>query len=170
MKFLSRNVSSSVLELTYKMYIRPHLDYGDLIYHNQSAPMMDKLESIQYQAGLIVSGCWKGTNKIKLVRELGWETLSQRREFRRFVLYYKIKNNMTPDYLKKHIKPVDNRATGRYKNSFFPFCITRWEALSEAIKCAPSISRFKSLYKSAHFPSKESFFFYKRRVGQKMFV
>ena len=158
MKFLSRNVSSSVLELTYKMYIRPHLDYGDLIYHNQSAPMMDKLESIQYQAGLIVSGCWKGTNKIKLVRELGWETLSQRREFRRFVLYYKIKNNMTPGYLKKHIKPVDNRATGRYKNSFFPFCITRWEALSEAIKCAPSISRFKSLYKSAHFPSKESFF------------
>ena len=76
---------------------------------------------------------------------------------------------MTPDYLKKYIKPVDDRATGRYKNSFFPFCITSWEVLSDAIKCAPSISRFKSLYKSAHFPSKESFF-YKRRVGQKMFV
>ena len=45
------------------MYVRPHLDYGDVIYHNQLVDMMNSLESIQYQAGLIVTRCWKGTNR-----------------------------------------------------------------------------------------------------------
>lgn len=167
MKFLSKSVSSSVLELTYKMYVRPHLDYGDLIYHNQSACMMDKLESIQYQAALVVSGCWKGTNKVKLVKELGWETLSERREFRRLVLYYKILHNMTPGYMRHHIKPVNETATIRYKNSFFPFCMEKWESLSAVIKNAVSISRFKNLYKGAYFPLKRSFFSTKDGWGKK---
>ena len=65
------------------MYVRPILDYGDVIFHDQLADMMNFLESIQYQAGLIVTNCWKGTSKDKLYNELGWESLAQRRIFRR---------------------------------------------------------------------------------------
>ena len=32
--FLSKYVDQSVLNI-YKLYVRPHLDYGDVIYHNQ---------------------------------------------------------------------------------------------------------------------------------------
>ena len=38
------------------MYIRPHLDYGDVIYHNRRADLMDLVERIQYKAALIVTG------------------------------------------------------------------------------------------------------------------
>ena len=41
MKFLSKYIDRNVLDLSYKMYVRPHLDYGDVIYHNQRADLMD---------------------------------------------------------------------------------------------------------------------------------
>ena len=32
-RFLSKYVSMDVLDQMYKLYVRPHLDYGDIIYH-----------------------------------------------------------------------------------------------------------------------------------------
>ena len=49
--------------MSYKLYVRPHLDYGDVIYHNQRTDMMNFIEQVQYKIGLIVSGCWQGTNR-----------------------------------------------------------------------------------------------------------
>ena len=37
LKFLSKYISKDILNMSYKMYVRPHLDYGDVIYHNQRA-------------------------------------------------------------------------------------------------------------------------------------
>ena len=59
--------------------MRPHLDYGDVIYHNQRKYLMRLLEQVQYKATVIVSGCWQGTNRTKLYDELGWESLADRR-------------------------------------------------------------------------------------------
>ena len=44
---------------------------------------MRKLESLQYQAGLAVTGMWQGTNRDKVYEELRWESLHLRRWFRR---------------------------------------------------------------------------------------
>ena len=41
LKFLSKYVGRIVLELSYKMHVRPHLDYGDVIYHNKRADLID---------------------------------------------------------------------------------------------------------------------------------
>ena len=62
LKFLSKYVDRNVLILSHKMYIRPHLDYGEVIYHNQRAHFMNLVEQVQYKAALIVSGCWQGTS------------------------------------------------------------------------------------------------------------
>ena len=56
MKFLSNHVNRKTLVLTYTMYVRPHLEYGDIIFHNCADYLMKSLESIQYQAGLIATG------------------------------------------------------------------------------------------------------------------
>ena len=32
-RFLSKYVARDVLDQIYKLYVRPHLDYGDIIYH-----------------------------------------------------------------------------------------------------------------------------------------
>ena len=97
-RFLSKYVSRNVLDQMYKLYVRPHIDYGDVIYHDQSMPLSRKLESTQYKAALAVSGAWKGTNKDRLLEELGWETLSNRLWYRRLCLFYKIVNNQAPHY------------------------------------------------------------------------
>ena len=59
------------LDQMYKLYVRPHLDYGDLIYHKDdpevSLSLTKRLESVQYTAALAVTGAWKGTNKSKLL-------------------------------------------------------------------------------------------------------
>ena len=37
---------------------------------------MEKVERIQYQAALAVTGAWQGSNRSTLYDELGWESLS----------------------------------------------------------------------------------------------
>ena len=59
-RFLSKYVSRDVLDQIYKLYVRPHLDYGDIIYHKYDPEFKldftKKLESTQYSAALAVTG------------------------------------------------------------------------------------------------------------------
>ena len=59
MKFLTSFVNRKTLIMTYIMHVRPHLEYGDIIFHDCADYLMDMIESIQYQAGLIATGCWQ---------------------------------------------------------------------------------------------------------------
>ena len=72
LKYLSKYVDRNVLNLYYKLYVRPHLDY--VIYHNRRADLMQLIEQVQYKAALIVSGCWQGTSCERLYDKLGWES------------------------------------------------------------------------------------------------
>ena len=38
--------------------------------------LMERIEKIQYQAALAITGTWQGTSRNKLYDELGWESLS----------------------------------------------------------------------------------------------
>ena len=158
LKFLSKFVTTDVLNMSYKLYIRPHLDYGDIIYHGQSAEMMVFLEQIQYKAALVITGCWQGTNRDKLYNDLGWESLTDRRWYRRLCMFFKIRNHETPRYLYDHLPPprdliynlrnsrnysVPHSRTSRFDNSFFPYCIKEWENLSDEIKISASLAEFK---------------------------
>ena len=55
LSFISKYVDRNVLDLSNKMYVRPHLEYGDVIFHNQRADLMKLIERVQYKADLIVS-------------------------------------------------------------------------------------------------------------------
>ena len=164
MKFLSNKVSPRVLELSYILYVRPHLDYGDVIYHNQHMVSMDLLEKVQYKAGLIITNCWQGTSRIKLYKELGWESLSQRRSGRRLALYHKILANKTPPYLKAHIAVYTPR-TERFSKSFFPSCAAIWPSVPATLKAAPSPAAFKAAYKKEFIPPKRGYYGIQDKVG-----
>ena len=84
--------------MCYELYVRPHLDYGDVIYPNQRVDLMKLVVEVQYKAGLIVSGCWQGTNRNKLNEELRWESLSDRRWFHRLTVFCK-----SPSYLSDYL-------------------------------------------------------------------
>ena len=69
--------------------MRPHLDYGDIIYHKPDPEMKlditKRLEQTQYSAALAVTGVWRGANRLRLYEELGWESRYQRRWYRRSI-------------------------------------------------------------------------------------
>ena len=112
---------------------------------------MDLIEQVQYEAALVISGCWQGASRVKLYNELGWESLSDRRWFRRH----------TPEYLYKHIRPrrkvIFNlrirrdfanpiKKTLRYENSFFPYCISEWKTLVRESKDCPLEANLRVSY------------------------
>ena len=77
-RYLSKYVSRDVLDQMYRLYVRPHLDYGDIIYHKHDPDLKlnftKKLESTQCSATLAVSWAWRGTSR-QIYGELGWESL-----------------------------------------------------------------------------------------------
>ena len=116
LKYLSQYLFRHTLNNLYKLYVRPHLDYGDVIYHipakvcefsnNIIVPnLMEKIAYVQYSAALAVTGAWRKTSCDKIYAERGWESLSSRRWSRRMILSYKIINNITPLCTKEPIPP-----------------------------------------------------------------
>ena len=119
---------------------------------------MDSIEKIQYQAALVVTGAWQGSSRNKLYDELGWESLNDRRYFRRLVLIYKIHNNISPRYLIDNMPPLRRRLygniyshiyheiqckTNRYMNSFFPDAIKIWNKIDTSFHQCNTIGSFK---------------------------
>ena len=82
----------------YKCFIRPHLDYSDVVYDKPNNERFTKnIESIQYNAALAITGTIRGTSREKLYQELGLEYLSSRRWFRRLSIFYKIFKTKSPN-------------------------------------------------------------------------
>ena len=73
----------------YKSFVRPHLDYGDVIYDQQyNDSFHQKLGSIQYNAALAITGAISGSSKEKLYQELGLESSKQRWWFRKLCYFF----------------------------------------------------------------------------------
>ena len=167
LRFLSKYLSINTLNELYKLYVRPHLDYGDVIYHipqkeeNISSlgnNLMEKLESVQYAAALAGTGMWRGTSRERLHNELGWEPLCLRRWSRRLILFYKFVNELTPDYTRDPIPPLNETTyairsrpvvgqirarTEKFKASFYPHCLLEWNKLAPEIRTSPTVRIFK---------------------------
>ena len=102
-RYLSKYVSHDVLDQMYKLCVRPHLDYGDIIYHKHDPDLKldftKKLESTQYSASLDVSEAWRRASRQKLYDELGWESLYHRRWYRSMTHFYDLRSTRSPLYL-----------------------------------------------------------------------
>ena len=70
---LPRKVSLTI----HKSMIRPHLDYGDILYDKlNNENFQDKIEKVQYRACLAITGAIQGTSKEKIYDELGLHSLT----------------------------------------------------------------------------------------------
>ena len=174
-RYLSKYVSRNILNLTYKLYVRPHLDYGDILYHRYDPDMRlgftQKLEQTQYSAALAVSGAWRGTDRQRLYNELGWETLYSRRWYRRLCHFFNLKNNQSPEYLFNQI-PAERRTnydlrnqriyapsvsrTVRFSNTYFSNAPYEWNLLDGDIRSSKSIAEFKRKLLSKIRPTENS--------------
>ena len=121
-------------------------------------PFHHKLESIQNNACLAITGAIRGTSKEKLYQELGLESLQLRRWSRKLGMFYKIYHNKSPQYLFKQIPEKTHAyATGNVdnipcfkirhifvKNSFFPSVIIEWNNLDPTLWNSKTFVDFKN--------------------------
>ena len=104
-----------------KSFIRPHFDYGDVIYDQSYGDSFHaKLESYQYKAALAMTGAIKGSSTEKLYQELEIENLRSRCWFRKQCLFYKIIKRKSPLYLFNLIPRSSRLHTTRNSDNITP--------------------------------------------------
>ena len=89
MKRLSLILSRKSLLTIYKSFVRPNLDYADIIYDkpfNESFKI--KIEMVQYNAALVITDTIKETSRDRLYQELGLESLADGRWFHRLFFFH----------------------------------------------------------------------------------
>ena len=90
----------TALKAISKVFLRPHLDYGDIPYDKAfNLSFQQKLESGQYRACLAITGAIRCTSRENIYQELGLESLQSRRWYRKLTMFYKIYKNKSPFYL-----------------------------------------------------------------------
>ena len=159
----------SCLDKLYKSMIRPLLDYCDVIYDSCTMYESQRLDKLQRKASLLCTGAFRITSNEKVLKELGWSKLANRRTNHRLVLFYKILNNLAPQYLKRlcnltshntnnyllrrnnsFLVPTIHRES--FSKSFFPKTIRDWNNLANSIKQSQSLTIFKTKVKSLYEP------------------
>ena len=167
----------------YKSFIRPHLDYGDVVFDQAFNESFHKrIESLQYSAALAITGAIRGSSREKIYQELGIESLRTRRWFRKLALFYKINRTKHPPYLYDLIPkreciyetrqinniPLINVRHNYFKNSFFPSSIIEWNNLDIDIRSASSIDIFKNSILKIIRPKANSIFDIHNPLGVKL--
>ena len=152
------NLLRAPLLTIYKLFTRPHLDYGDNLYNQTfNNSFHEKLESIQYKATLAITDAIKGGCREKSYWALCFESLQHRHWYRKLCLFFKIIKNQSPKYLFKLIPtarksyvtrhknsiPLFNVKGNFFKNSFFLATIIEWNNLHSNIRNFESLALFK---------------------------
>ena len=157
----------------YKSFLKSHLDYGDVIYDRAlNESFQNKLDSVQYNAALAITGAIRGSSREKSYQELGPELLKSRRWYRKLCLFSKLKKNKHLSYLFDIIPKVLSTRTTRnhssiplfnvkheyFRNSFFPSAVIEWNKLDNNIRNSESVSAFKKQILKLIRPSPNSTF------------
>ena len=115
-------IDRKTLTTMYTSFVRPGLEYGSIIFCNCSGTEDELLESVQRRGFKIITGGIVRTPTIHLYNEVGLETLKARRDRNVLLFFFKIINNMVPDYLQDLKR--ENTTPGRYmfrnKDEFVP--------------------------------------------------
>ena len=153
------------LQTIYFSFIRPLLEYADVIWNNCTQYESNELEQIQNEAARIVTGATRLVSINSLLTETGWETLSVRRHKHKLTLFYKMRNNLCPEYLSllvptnvgstvgyslrnaNDIRTV-NANTQLYFNSFLPSVVREWNELPRHVQDSSTLLTFKNYMNS----------------------
>ena len=150
---LKYRVSTKRLLFFYKVYIRPIIEYGCIIWGNYTAKFLP-IERVQYQIARSITGAMKKSSISKLNNILGLPSIENRCDYLTVNVIMKIYYGKAPEYLTQVLNyyrpnrhnPRDNlklNPTGSLYNSFFERGIRLWNSLSHPIRSNISSSLFK---------------------------
>ena len=160
MRKLKFELDRKSLETIYIAFIRPILEYGDIIWDNCTQNQKTELDKIQNETARIATGVTKLVSINALYSEIRWDKLETRRKNHRLTLFYKMNHNLTPLYLTSlvpesvgnvsrynlrnpnNLQGINTR-TAQYQQSFPPSTIKEWNELSNEAKECSSVNSFK---------------------------
>ena len=142
----------------YKALIRPHLEYGQLIWSPRFIRQSKKIENVQRRATKIVP-CLKNLSYEERLRKIRLPTLKYRRLRGDMLNVYKILNDdnkgsshLLPLHASSHATRGHNKKLqkNRYKCNFRKFSFSlrvtnKWNSLSKTTTNAVDINQFKRL-------------------------
>ena len=160
--FLRRNFKQCTKEVkaaTYSTMVRPVLECSATVWDPHLQKDIKSLEQVQRRAARYVCndyttrtpGCVKA-----MVKDIGWESLQDRRYTARLSLLYKIQHGLVDIEGPRYLKPSDSRTRGQrglfqerincdvYFNSFFPHTIRDWNDLPRDITEASTLEEFRT--------------------------
>ena len=142
-------------------FVLPIMEYGDVVCAGSPDCDLEKLDKVHIRAMRIITGATERSNINSMYEDLGWVSLSRRR---RLTLFYKITNNMTPQYLadiepptvgERQIYNLRSRDISqihpqkqRYTKSFFPATIREWNSLPMEVRNSPTLCTFKTSFEA----------------------
>ena len=176
---LKHTMNRKSLEIIYLSFIRPVLEYADVVWDNCTINEQYELEKIQYEAARIITGCTRLVSIQNLLTESGLLLLKERRKNHKLTLFYKMANNLTPQFLSSLVpntvaqtNPYNLRnndtlvtiaaKTSLYASSFLPSTTKEWNSLPSELKHAVSLASFKSLITKDN-PSPNKLYYYGKR-------
>ena len=110
------------LVTVYKTFIRPHLDYGDIIYdQTYSHSFRQKTESIQYNAALAIAGAIRVTSRKKLYQEKDTDIFYM--WCRKLCYFFKIFKGQFLEYLFTKLPSISKAYNTRTNNKITLFSL-----------------------------------------------
>jgi hypothetical protein len=180
LRSLKYKLNKLSIERIYFAFIRPILEYGDVVWDNISIELSNLIEKVQLNAARIVVGATAKCSSEGLYSETAWDTLKNRRLIHSLSLMYKIVNKSAPQYLIDTLPQLIGDRTGYrlrnredldpirariniYANSFFPKTVNEWNKLDRDRRVLPSIEAFKSNYRR-RLPKKNPLYYFGGRL------
>ena len=148
------------LQSIYFSFIRPVMEYADIVWDNIPDYLNQSLENLNLEAARIVTGGTKLSSRQLLYEETGWETLKSRRTKHKLTKFHEMVHKEAPEYLCSLVPPTlsethqyntrrtnnianINTRTSFYMNSFLPSTINLWNNVPREIRENSSKSNFK---------------------------
>ncbi len=149
-------LDEELLPIVYKTQVRPHLEYGNIIWHPRYVADIKKIESVQRRATKLIPGYENKTYKERL-EKLNLYSMVYRRKRGDMIQVYKIMNNIDRVDANKFFTLGSQRTRNHGKKLFKPRCekdirkgsfshrvVDDWNSLPSDVVNAVSLNAFKN--------------------------
>ena len=156
---LKMKVDRHSLEVMYKSFVLPSMEYAIAVWGGTYDSDLCKLESIHVDAMRLIVGATARSNIVNVLNEMGSVNFQNRINDIALVMLFKIQKGYAPGYLTHILDSFNGQRNYNlrnsqikvpkcrletYKKSFFPRSISLWNNLSEEVQSVDSVDVFKS--------------------------
>ena len=148
----------------YTAIVRPTMEYASPVWDPTQQGLKRKLEQVQHKAARFVHSAYTERSPgcvTKMVQELGWEPLEDRRTSARLSMLFKIHHNLVEISGASEALQLSNArtrgqhrskqaigATPVYRDSFFPCTISDWNRLPHRLTDCGQLEDFQAALRS----------------------